>query len=823
MTTGKKPLARQVLLATTAIALGSPCTAIVAQGSTLLEEVIVTARKKEESLQDVPVAVSAVTSSMIEDLNINGLEDIAKLTAGMLYDNDYGRNSNRPVIRGQANIQGSSGVAYFIDGVYVNTTLGGYDLNEVERVEIIKGPQSALYGRNTYSGAINIITKSPGDEPSADIKVELAEDGQREMAASARGPLIPGVLGGGISARHFDMDGAFDNKYDGSDIGEQESKSVSGVLEYTPREDLRIRARAYYEEMDDGQIAMFSQAASANNCYFDDGSLYQGGGRYYCGKLKAADVSTDWRRQVPGAGDSVDSLQTSLIADWDINDDWSLTSITGYSRTKQEQKLDGDYSSDSFQVANFTPSGFPYAGFPVPPFAYGYVGTMVDFSFAGKSDEEDFSQELRLNYEREGLRALLGAYYYDQNRGSRSIRNLPEGAADRAAGAFMDELARMQALCEVNPVCESMTPFFGPTVAVSRDREGRDIENTAIFGLISYELADGVTLTAEGRYQNEDIEQRVILRNLDEPVSQISDAKESFDKFLPRVTLDWRLNDDTLLYVLYAEGTKPGGFNGPVAVEAGRPTYDEEESKSFEIGAKNVFDEGRMQLNLAAYYNDLSGYQMSQNVRSGGNTLSAIVNAGDAHIKGLEAEFFWQPEWLEGLNLRANYAWTDTEFSSGVDENQGVLNDVADDGLANCSLGDQFLDDDDCTPAYGSIDGKEIPRTAEHQAFFDVEYSRMFSQFEGWRWRIGANYAFESSKYGQVHNLIETGDMSMVNARIGFSNERYDITIWGKNLTGEDSPTAMLRYADANDSFKRSFVGMSRRDTYFGATFTAHF
>ncbi len=823
MTFVKKPLAMQVVLATLATSMATMGQPVFAQGDTMLEEVLVTARKKEESLQDVPVAVSAVTSSLIEDLNLQSLSDISKVTAGLVYDDDFGRNSNRPVIRGQANILGSSGVSFFIDGVYVTGTLGGYDLNDLERVEVVKGPQSALYGRNTYSGAINLITKSPGDEFSSDVKLEVAQDEQYEVAASVRGPLIPGLLSGGVTGRYYTRGGPFTNEYDGSDIGEQESQSVSGVLEFTPTENLQIRARAYYSDLEDGQIAMFSQPASANNCFEDNGSLYQGLGRYYCGELVAQPVSTDYSRQIPDAHDGVESLQTSLNIDWSINDFWSLTAITGYNSSDEVQKIDGDYDDTSFQVANFTPNGFPYDGFPVPPFDYAYAGSMVDFSFSSAQETSDFSQELRLNFDGDKLRAMVGAYYFEQTEDNSDTRDLPEGAAGLAMANYLAELGAMQAVCAANPVCGTMVPFFGPNVVVARSTNDFEIENKALFGLVSWDFTDSLTLTAEGRYQEEDIKQHAVIQDLGQPVSSVVDADASFETFSPRVTLDWRLNDNSMLYVLYAEGTKPGGFNSALAIEAGLPTYDEEEVESFEIGAKNVFDDGRMIVNLSAFFNDLSGYQLTQNVRVGANTQSATVNAGDAEIMGLEAEFSWRPAAVEGLTLRSNYAWTDSEFVDGTDENQGVLNDVADDGLVNCSTGNQFPDSGECTSIFGSIEGKAIPRTAEHQFFFDAEYARPLEAWDGWNWRVGADYAYESSKFAQVHNLLETGDTSLVNARLGVYNERYSLTFWGKNLTGEDTPTLALRYADGNDSFKRSFVGMSRRDTYFGATFTAHF
>jgi iron complex outermembrane recepter protein len=813
---------RAALISTAAFA-GAQATPVFAQDSFALEEVVVTARKISESAQDVPIALSAVSSNMIEELGIQDLSDISKITAGLVFDNEFSRVSDRPVIRGQGTILGESGVSYFIDGVYISGSLAGYDLNEIERVEVIKGPQSALYGRNTYSGAINMITKSPGDEFGADIKLEVAEDGQYEVSAAMRGPITDN-LGGSLSGRYYERDGVFDNEFDGGEVGEQESQSIAGMLEWRPSDSLSIRGRAYWAELDDGQPGLFSQPASANNCYEDMGSLYNGLGRYYCGTLKPQAVTSNWKEQAPDAGENVESLQTSLKIDWEISDTLTFTSITGYNERDFEQITEADYGPTSFDVANFTPNGFPYAGFPVPPFDYAYVGSIVDFTFASNSEREELSQEFRLNFDGDKSRGLLGFYYYDGTTDVEDIRNLPAGAETTALSNYLAEFGRMQGVCAANPICGSMTPFFGPGITVPRNQESTDIENMAVFGLWGWDFTDTLTLTLEGRYQEEEIKQDTISQDLGGPVTNTTSAKETFDSFSPRITIDWKFSDNSMLYALYAEGTKPGGFNGVEAIEAGVPSFDEEEVKSFEIGSKNTFDDGRMIANFAVFFNDLEGYQLTQNVRTadGVNTTSAVTNAGDAEIWGVEADLNWYPEAIEGLGLRFNYAWTDSEFTDGFDQNQGVLNDVADNGLVDCSTGDEFPDDDDCTSAYGSIDGKEIPRTAEHQVYFDAEYRRPFGNAD-WEWFIGADYSFESSKWAQVHNEIETGDTELVSARLGFTNGKYAIRLWGKNLTGEDSTPLALRYADGADSFKRNFVGMSRRDTYFGATFSASF
>lgn len=792
-----------------------------AQQAGMLEEIVVTARKFEENVQTVPVAISAIGAGTIEKLGLQDLADISKITAGLIFDDEFSRVGNRPVIRGQANILGGSGVSYFIDGVYITGSIAAYDLNDIERIEVVKGPQSALYGRNTYSGAINMITKSPGDQLSGNLSVEGVSDDQYEVSGTLRGPIIADKLGASLTARYYEAGGAFTNTFDGSDIGEQESTSVSGVLHFTPTDTLDIRLRAYYAELRDGQPPIFGTAASENNCYFDNGSLYGGDGRYYCGVLESRPINSDWTVQAPDAQQSNDDLQTSMNIRWDINDSWTLASITGYNDSDETFIVEADYGPTAFQTAVF--ARFPIAGAP-PNFTYGYAGAMVDFTFASQTATDDWSQELRLEYAGERFNAIIGAYYFDQTVESRSIRELPPGAAATGVASFQARLAQQQQICTFNPICANIVPLFGPGIVVPRDINTLDITNQAIFGLVSYKLTDTVRLTAEARYQEEDIEQVAVSQDLGTPPAavEVTESDATFDSFSPRVTIDWQWSDTSMLYALYAEGTKPGGFNSVTAIEAGLPTFEEEEVSSIELGVKNVLFDGQLVANIAMYFNRISGYQLTQNARSGGNTTSATVNAGDAEVTGFELETNYRPAAVDGLTLTFNYAYADPKFTKGTDENQGVLNDVLDDNLVNCSTGDQFPDDPACQSLFGSIVGKQIPRTAEHQAYLDLEMRRPMGA-GNWEWFAGANYSYESSKYAQVHNLAETGETTLVNARLGVASDNYSVSLWGKNLTGEDSVPNILRYADGADDFKRSFAASQRRDTYYGLTVTAKF
>ena len=381
------------------------CPAYPALSQAVLEEVIVTARKREESLQDIPVAVSAIGASDIQQLALNDLDDLAKVTAGLVFDNDFSRTANRPVIRGQANILGESGVAYFIDGVYITGSIADYDLQDVQRVEVVKGPQSALYGRNTYAGAINFITKDPGDEVGGNVQLQVAEDDQYQVTGSVSGPLIDGVLSGRLAGRYFERGAIFNSTFDGAGVGEQESQSISGLLRWTPGERTDIRFRAYYSELDDGQPALFRQPASANNCFQDNGSYYLGLGRYYCGEVEPRDITSDYSVQAPNAGDRVEQTQLSLKIEHQLNDSWTVTSITGWNDRDATQITEADYGPTSFQTSVF-------ARFPLgpPPAPYGLVTAgALDFTFSFDDESEDWSQELRFDYDSDRLRASVGA------------------------------------------------------------------------------------------------------------------------------------------------------------------------------------------------------------------------------------------------------------------------------------------------------------------------------------------------------------------------------------------------------------------------------
>ena len=238
-----------------------------------LEEIVVTARKTSERLSDAPVSVSALSANKIQELGLQSIDDFAKQATGISFSQTFGRSTDRPVIRGQSNVLAGvqagveTGAAYFVDGVYYQGDIQGFDPDSIERVEIIKGPQSALYGRNTYAGAINYITKDPTDEFTGSVRATAAEYKEYQIAGSVSGPIAGDKLGFRVGGRYYTYGGQYTNQLSGKKVGDEQTTSGYLTLNFKPFDDFKMRSRVSYQHDDDGPLAIFLQGAADNNCY----------------------------------------------------------------------------------------------------------------------------------------------------------------------------------------------------------------------------------------------------------------------------------------------------------------------------------------------------------------------------------------------------------------------------------------------------------------------------------------------------------------------------------------------------------------------------
>ncbi len=251
------------------------------------DEIVVTSRKREENLMEIPVSVSVIDAEFIQNSNLQSVSDIAAVTPGFKVNNAFGRQADRPVIRGVSGISTDIDLAgYFVDGVYVSGTLTTFDLDSIQRVEVIRGPQSATFGRRTFAGAVNYVTQVPTEDLNFKVRAELGSNNHEVLSATFSGS--SGIWGYRVNARSYSYDGDFTNTQElGPDnVGAQESLSGNATLYITPSDDTSIRINVLYADDDDGQYAIVLQPSTENNCSFPNPPPSTTSRPYYCGDLR---------------------------------------------------------------------------------------------------------------------------------------------------------------------------------------------------------------------------------------------------------------------------------------------------------------------------------------------------------------------------------------------------------------------------------------------------------------------------------------------------------------------------------------------------------
>lgn len=799
-----------------------------------IEEIIVTARKTEETLSDAPVAVSAVTDEAIEALGLRSIDDFAKQATGISFSQAFGRSSDRPVIRGQSNVLANvqfgveTGAAYFVDGIYYQGDIQGFDPSSIQRVEIIKGPQSALYGRNTYSGAINYITKDPTDELSGSVRASLAEHNTYELNGSLAGPIIPDVLSFRVGGRYYNYDGEYRNQLTGKKVGQEKSYSGYATLLFEPMADLRIRLRGQYQHDRDGPLALFLQGAEANNCLpgfrslrfrqrnlpppvpVSPATVFQpaiagvsdNANQYFCGTIQpqpnGVKLNTDPLPTFFGVRDGTaydgirnDQYLGSAIVDWDIGGSgWVVSSLTGYRDNSNLFGTDSDHSEGFFFL-------FPSPANLLPT-------TEGAFANTNRDDSEDFSQEIRLaSPTDQPIRGLIGAYYFKQTQESVDL-------------TFAN-------------------PIRGEALGTNQSSY-QSVEDIAVFGLLALEITPQLTITGELRYAEE---RKTIIERAAPAAASIFCAGESgrtgvFDNGLPagqsiacrpagkftdttpRITIDWKPTEDLLLYAVYAEGNKPGGFNGTGGLSATALTgvdqteYDPETVKGGEFGVKFDTSDRKARFAGAIFYNKLSDVQLTRAIPptvAGQAITSIVTNQGDAETKGFELEAQFAP--ADWFNATLGIAYVDAAFTRGCDADQFTLN----------SGGFRPDFDTDNPPESQlplcEITGNKLPLGSPWIVNGSASVEQPLGSGDIALY-ANTSFSFEDAKYIQVDNLAKTGDAFLLNARIGVRSESWSLTLFGRNLTDEDSIPLATRWFDYRYGNARRDVGLT--GTFQGRT-----
>ena len=833
----------------------------------MIEQVIVTARKREDLIQDVPLSVSAITAAQIEEQALRDLQDIAQATPGFVYENYATAGlSTAAVIRGMGQTFTSARIqntAVFLDGIYLQRqSMINPSLLAMERVEIVKGPQNAQFGRNAFAGAIQYVTKRPPSEPGASLVLGYGSGDRFDRRVEAGGALLDGRFAARVSAAASGFDGHTDNNHpfanggpggenatDGM-LGGWQDEAYSAAFQWTPSDQFTADVAYHYNEMlrepqayydlngaryaydtaEFGPPPFFAfLAPTGTNCLntttFSDRLPFPARGMHaWCGELPTAPpVVDDPKLAAAGHAASrgavaVDPRSLALDAtthigrialDYAFNERFSVNYQFGYV----------DHRADTLGTtegrASLVGSAVPYVPVrtsPAPPFiqalgppgSFGAVGQTSIFYANPIERLEAASHELRLILQRENLVARVGFYVSDNDDEDGGIwRSLPPCAGVHCSvpATVGDNVldGRHIAVVPVVPgqVNIGVPHFFATGHGTLADHITYQDAVRAVFGDVEWLVRDDLTVAVEARVTRESksFAQLTTTFGADLPDNVQASDKETFTFFTPRVIVSWKRTDASMFYALAARGVKTGGFNAvDPAQNPDQATYDEESNLTLEIGAKNQLFDGRLTLNAAVYVIDWQDVQGTEAASSADAwTRDVVGNIGDGEVFGFELQGVWRP--TERFFVDYGLAYNDAKYKSGV-----YVSSMAG---RNSSWG---CDDTVCR-ADGAVDGKRIERTSKMQYNVGFNYAQPVGASANAAFRLDFN--FREGMFATPMNLAHNGDRTLANASFRVGGERWQATLWGRNILDEEYVANSFVLA----SFNRYIVGLGARRT----------
>ena len=849
------------------LALGVPVTTTswAAEGDEVTE-ILVTARKRQENILEVPVSITAFSAETIERAGIRDLYDVAELTPGLSFFNAQGEFLAVPVIRGVAptDIFGENNTAIFVDGVYISGREGlNFSQLDLERIEVVKGPQSALYGRNAFSGAINYVTRQPTQEFEGKADATLGTDGRQGGSFSVSGPVLGETLLGRVSGLYDEFDGTYDNPLGGQDIGGYRYRSWQGSLQWNATEDLTVAGSVYYsnDEIDDA-VTMGIGANCENRV---DTNLAVPRLLNVCGKLpsleeRAAqlrDIGTPVALQqaayfddesVPvmsrALGEDRELTRAHLTIDWDL-DYGSLTFLTGYSETSQQALVDGSRGLGDQMPFIYCEAGVPFSGgLYLCPGNVARQRLVTELLQIEQEDNtQEFSQEIRFTSPQDrSFRYLGGVYYYDV-----SSKGRDGGVEAQAAPPAIDQpFGPFVPIAIGDP---AFRPWFRPNGdldPLGRVVDGQDTEAWSLFASAEYDLTDRVTVDGQIRYGEEDKSAYGIAWDevdLDNPapLDEGSNGK-TFDAWTGRLGLKVQANDNVMIYTSVANSEKSGGFDinsvtyvepcdlpETAAVEDCSEIvvseFDSEELLAMEVGVKATSQDGRFVVDLSWYRNNWDNITIPEifvDDPATGRTFSQPeafnTNPGDATILGWDLELSYQ--FTENFGMRATGSYTDATYDSG---RQGSFEQFPSFRPPECQGTAAPATDpveQACRAASGSIAGNTVLRQPEWQASLSADYRRGISG--NWDIFAGGDASYQGKVYVGNDNQSYLPAHTYVNLRLGIESSRYTVEVWGRNVFNDDSPIAAYRdvwFSNTADVYQQS-APSSVADDFFPFRYT---
>ncbi len=612
---------KHVAIVTVTSVLFSPSLPILAEDELHFEEIIVTAQRRLETLQEIPIAVTAFDATSVRHLDLDDMMSMTAIVPGFGMSN-FNLGQPQPYIRGIGSNEDSAGgdasVVVYIDGIYVaRASASSFNFMDVERIEIMRGPQGTLYGKNAIGGVINVVSQNPKEDFGGEAEVTLGLDelNARELRGKVDVPLTDSLFSSvAVSARK--RDGYVKNTFTGHDLQDINDNAIRLQLLYEFADSMELHISVDYEDID-----------------------RLGNGRQVFGELALFHDDDPFTVRIENDGEQSRIASGGHIQySWEVTEDLEFISLTGYRESSY------DWFSDAFGLSGDVIMARQEIGMPA----------ILDINDIVFETTHQLSQEFRIAYDNyEGFGYVAGLY-------------------------FLHENTRRTERFEWQFYLDAAPTNFGTGVDIFDQFEQRnETESAAIYGQMQIDLNDWLVLTAGIRYTNESKDfqntgtSESIPGIVDNPVPVLIsapytiDENRSWSSTSGRLALEFNLLDDTMYYVSIDRGFKSGGYQGQAgeAISAATP-FDPEFAINYEIGAKSEFWDNSVRLNAALFYVDYSDLQVLQFIQIGeGESAQAIQvteNASDAVSQGLEVEAQWyaSASWL----LSSTYAYNDTEY-----------------------------------------------------------------------------------------------------------------------------------------------------------------
>ncbi len=789
-------LAGASLKALTLALLTAGASSAVAQGAGMLEEIIVTAQKRATSMQDTPIAISALSGEDLELAQINNAMDLqmAVPNMSMTQTNFAGSNvSIRGIGRNAISSSSDNGTGIHFNGVYLKASrIFESEFYDTERVEVLRGPQGTLYGRNTTAGVINVISKKPQDELGGDIQLQLGNYNSVKTKGAINFPITDN-LWQRFSGFYLERDGYTENVYLDDDIDGRDMYSLRSSTQWNIGDRTEAMLVVNYFSEDSNRLSN-----GGARCNKDpDGILGCLPGKLSHETTNSAASATGAANRVLGIilgldfpeddfanSDNPSDLRKIKVESepiYEVDETIVSIEITHDFDSYELTVLGGYHESDSETFSS--PAAIASEPWPLAVTVHTPHGDFTQQraqSFSGVAKEtEQKSLEIRLASSYGGdIEFLLGGFYLDYEL---------QNNFSVYASTF-----------------ELLADLFNAPPIFSVDEEPYELETYALFGELYYNIGERTELTFGLRYTEEEKWNRsrtVFLNQLDNP----NDPDGGFSKFnddwsetTGKFNISYHLSDDIMLYGTLARSYKSGGFN-PISSESplleddpSLANFDPEYINSFEIGMKSRLFDDRLQANLGYFFYDYQGMQVAKFVEA-----VALNENVDSEVQGIEAEFRFAPNqnWLFGMDV----AWLDAKikkFSTVDPTNPNQVGTT--EGVISTLNGSNLLLSCGCQGIEAKLDGNSLPTSPEFSVNLTASYFLTFSN--GMSMRLGTNYYWQDEFYTRIFNTtqdkLDSWDMWNANAVLTSAKDSWWAEAWVRNINDDDYMTGQFQ-ADA--------------------------